>query len=279
MMKPVAIRAVLFDLDDTLWSVVPVIQRAEVLLFDWLAEHAPGVAAAWTVESMRTRRLALMRDEPRYAIDLNGLRHAVLREALHASGEDPAAAELAMEIFVAARNAVSPFDDVLPVLARLREQAGLKLGVVTNGSANLQTIGMAQYFDVCIAAHQFGSAKPDPAIFLAACSALELAPAEVVHVGDDPALDIEGAGKAGLQTVWMQRAELSPPRAMPGHIVPDTTCVNLHELEAWLSERIMWPNAIQGSASATSDTVLEPDPVDPKDSVGPAGAAKPAPAD
>ena len=54
-----AIKAVLFDLDDTLWPIVPVIVRAERLLFDWIREHAPGVAASYSIEEMRARRGAL----------------------------------------------------------------------------------------------------------------------------------------------------------------------------------------------------------------------------
>ncbi|MGI4848800.1 MAG: HAD family hydrolase [Janthinobacterium lividum] len=239
VMTAMPVKAVLFDLDDTLWSVVPVIIRAEQELFDWLEQHVPGVAASWTIDSMRARRMELMKQTPRYAIDLNGLRHAVLCEALLASGEDPGAAQHAMQVFIKARNAVTPFDDVLPVLERLRAGAQVRLGVLTNGTADLQAIGMAHYFDVVIAAHQFGRAKPDPAIFLAACRQLGLAPAQVVYVGDDPALDVEGAKNAGLQTVWMRRADLPSVRSMPEHIVPDAVCATLHELEAWLGQRIM----------------------------------------
>jgi putative hydrolase of the HAD superfamily len=40
--KSPAVKAVLFDLDDTLWPIVPVIARAEQLLFDWLRQNAPA---------------------------------------------------------------------------------------------------------------------------------------------------------------------------------------------------------------------------------------------
>ena len=36
---------VAFDLDDTLWAIEPVLVRAEGLLYDWLRQHAPAVAA------------------------------------------------------------------------------------------------------------------------------------------------------------------------------------------------------------------------------------------
>jgi len=234
------IKAVLFDLDDTLWPIVPVIVRAESLLFDWLAAHAPRVAQQFTIEGLRKRRLALLAENPRYAIDLRALRHAALCEAFSSCGEDAAKVDHAMEVFSEARNSVTPFEDVHPVLARL--QGRVALGSVSNGVADLKAIGMAHYFQASIAAHSFGSAKPDPAIFHAACHALEVAPAEAVYIGDDPVLDVEGAQQAGLQAVWMNRSALQPHRILPDHIEPDAVCTTLYELDEWLTKRIMIPN-------------------------------------
>ena len=39
------IKAITFDLDDTLWDVWPVVERAEQLLHDWLAENERQFAA------------------------------------------------------------------------------------------------------------------------------------------------------------------------------------------------------------------------------------------
>ncbi|MFT5588794.1 MAG: HAD superfamily hydrolase (TIGR01549 family) [Bradyrhizobium sp.] len=232
-MQPAPIKAVLFDLDDTLWPIVPTIIRAENLLFDWLRERAPAVTQDHSIETLRARRMALMQEEPRFRIDLPGLRHAGLTEAFHASGADPVHIDGAMTIFNDARNAVVPYDDVLPALERLAGQVAL--GTISNGSADLAAIGMAGHFRISIAAHQFGSAKPDPAIFHAACAALDVDPAETVYVGDDPLLDVDGAQKAGLRAVWMNRFD----RVLPEHVRPDASCTSLFELEHWLADRIM----------------------------------------
>ena len=232
-----AIKAVLFDLDDTLWPIVPVIMRAERLLFDWIREHAPAVAASYSIDEMRARRVALMKSEPRYAVNLAALRHAVLSEVFVANGENAASVDTAMAIFSAARNQVEPYPDVHPVLSSLSRRVAL--GSVSNGVADLGAIGMAHYFSTSVAAHQFGSAKPDPAIFRAACDALQVAPEEAVYVGDDPLLDVEGAQKAGLRGVWLRRQDLMPAHSMPQHVQPDAVCASLHELEEWLCGHIM----------------------------------------
>jgi putative hydrolase of the HAD superfamily len=225
------IRALLFDLDDTLWPIVPVIQRAEALLFDWLREHAPAIPERYTLAGLRERRVELMAANPRFQYDLWALRHAGLTEAFEACGEDHSKIPHAMALFAEARNQVTLYDDVAASLPRLA--ARMTLGSLTNGGADLQAIGLAHHFKISVAAHTFGSAKPDPAIFHAACDALELAPAQVAYVGDDLRLDVEGAQKAGLAGIWLNRSSAAVP-AVHAHIQPDANLRNLHELESWL---------------------------------------------
>lgn len=232
-MNILPIKAVLFDLDDTLWPIVPVITRAETVLNDWLTTHAPGVTRRFTIESLRVRRAELMTMHPHYRLDLWSLRHAALCEAFVSSGEDITKVDQAMAVFSDARNAVTPFEDVLPGLERLSGKVAL--GTISNGFADLHAIGLAGRFQVSISAHLCGTAKPDPAIFNLACDALRIAPAEAVYVGDDLVLDVEGAQKAGLSAVWMNRFA----RTAPDDIQPDAICATLEELEHWLTGRIM----------------------------------------
>ncbi|HEX2530891.1 MAG TPA: HAD family hydrolase [Burkholderiaceae bacterium] len=231
------VKAVLFDLDDTLWPIVPVIHRAEIVLHDWLATHAPDVAKQFSVEAMRARRMELMAANPRYRIDLSALRHAALSEAFLACGEDVTKVDAAMKNFSQTRNTVTPYEDVLPTLAYL--SSVVKVGSISNGAADLEAIGLARHFHVSIAAHQHGRAKPEASIFHTACDALQVLPAEAVYVGDDPVLDVEGAQRAGLRGIWMKRNGIEPVRTLPDHIRPDAICQTLYELDHWLAGRII----------------------------------------
>ncbi|WP_447122836.1 HAD family hydrolase [Glaciimonas sp. GG7] len=222
------IKAVLFDLDDTLWPIMPVLIRAEQLLFEWLSQHAPGVTRAFTIESLRQRRQTLSATDPLFKINLSALRHAGLTEAFQSVGEDTGKIDAAMALFAKARHEVTLYDDVKPALTRLRHH--LLLGSVSNGFADLDKIGLAQHFRISLAAHSFGCAKPDPAIFHAACDALNVAPEETVYVGDDPLLDVVGARQAGLRSVWINRFG----RTLPTGISADAECTDLVQLEAWL---------------------------------------------
>jgi putative hydrolase of the HAD superfamily len=225
-------KAILFDLDDTLWPIAPAILQAEETLFAWLREHAPRVAERFTIESLRQARLELLARKPEFQLDLGKLRHAGLLDAFQTAGEDVAKVERAMAQFFAARNAVIPYDDVLPGLLHLKNR--MQLGSISNGNADLQTIGLAHHFTVSVAAHQFGVAKPDPAIFLAACRELGVAPADAVYVGDDVLLDVQGAQRAGLRAVWMNRT--GSGAHLEHGVVPDAIVRDFDELIAWLRQ-------------------------------------------
>lgn len=225
------IKAVLFDLDDTLWPIAPVIARAESVLHDWLAMHVPRVAQQFSIEQLRARRLELLALHPHYQINLTELRRAALTEAFAALDENPAHIEDALDVFLEARHQVTLFEDVRPALANLQEC--VLLGSVTNGVTDLELIGLAGYFHSSIAAHSFGGAKPDPAIFHAACDALGVAPEEAVYIGDDPVADIEGAQKAGLRALWLNRFD----QTLPAYIAPHASFRDLHEAHHWIAAR------------------------------------------
>lgn len=226
------IKAVLFDLDDTLWPIVPVIQRAENLMYDWLQRHVPGVAQRVSIDGMRQRRQELMHTDPVYQLDLRRLRQAVLTEAFRDAGEDETLVEHAMAVFSKARNEVELYEDVRPVLGRLK--ARHRLGTISNGVSDLETIGLAHLFDTSVAAWHFGCAKPDPAIFAAACDVLQVTPSEALYVGDDLLLDVQGAQRAGMRAVWLRRPDLGPVVPVDAAVQPDLICASLNELEQWL---------------------------------------------
>lgn len=223
-------KAVLFDLDDTLWPIAPVIVQAEQQLYDWLRVHAPRVAERNTIDSLRQARITLLAQQPEFQLDLGKLRRAGLVAAFAEVGEDESKIEQAMVEFFAARNSVVPYDDVLPGLMRLKGR--VQLGSVSNGNADLKTIGLSHHFRVSVAAHEVGCAKPDAAIFHAACQRLGIDPSEAVYVGDDVLLDVQGAQRAGLRAVWLNR---TASQAHLDHgVQPDAVVPDIHALIDWL---------------------------------------------
>lgn len=198
------VRAISIDLDDTLWPVVPVIARAEQALQDWLSARAPGATALLRDPQTRLAlRHEFVRGQPHLSHDLRAVRRAVIAEALARQGEDPSLVDGAYEAFIAARMEVELYGDARPALEWLC--ARYPVVAVSNGNADVHRVGLGSYFRAALSAQEFGVAKPDPRIFHAAARAVDVAPHQVLHVGDDAALDVVAAAQAGLQTVWVNR--------------------------------------------------------------------------
>ena len=209
------VRAICFDLDNTLWDVWPVIMRAEQRMYDFLAQRYPRVVASMTLEMMRTAREQTAAAHPQMRHDFTFLRKQTLREHAREFGYAEAMAEEAFDAFIQARNEVDLYDDVLPALEQLHRR--YRLFTASNGNADLAKIGLAHFFERTIAARHVGALKPDPAIFHKVIEGTDLQASEVVYVGDDPHLDVEGARGAGMQAIWIDRqgvqwpAEIAPP--------------------------------------------------------------------
>jgi len=225
------LRAICFDLDNTLWDVWPVIRRAEQAMYDFLALRYPRVVAELTVEAMRAAREKTAADYPQMRHDFTFLRKQTLREHAREFGYAEIMVEEAFEAFIQARNEVDLYDDVLPGLERLRTR--YRLFTVSNGNADLGRIGLAHYFERSVAARLAGALKPDPAIFHKAIEGTGLAPAEVAYVGDDPELDVVGARGAGMRAIWINREQADWPVEFPP---PDHCVRSLAELVEWLEQ-------------------------------------------
>jgi FMN hydrolase / 5-amino-6-(5-phospho-D-ribitylamino)uracil phosphatase len=202
------IKAISLDLDDTLWPIWPVIERAEKALLNWLSDHAPMTAAMFaSPTALREIREymsnVMVKQRPELRHDLGAIRKESIRLALYRAKEDPLLAEQAYEVFFAERNRVVLYDDALPALKAMF--ARYPLVSLSNGNAQLDLVGLAAYFKAAISAKEFGHSKPDSRIFVAAARAVGVQPHEVLHIGDDAALDAQGALNVGMQAVWLNR--------------------------------------------------------------------------
>lgn len=228
------IRGITLDLDDTLWPIEPTIQRAERVAHEWLGVRAPAVVAAWSILRLRERRLEIHAARPELRHDFLTIRRLALQEAFRDAGFDDAQSthiiEGMLEVFMAARNEVELYPEVLACLRRLSER--YRIASLSNGNACLVQIGLDHLFHATISAHVHGTSKPDPELFHIACRELGCAPEEVVHLGDDIECDVRGARAAGLRAVWLNRASLP----WVGDDAP-VTVGDLEAFERWLASR------------------------------------------
>jgi putative hydrolase of the HAD superfamily len=219
------IRAIAFDLDDTLWDIEPVMARAERRLLDWLRENCPRIPERFTPEDMRVARMQRAQEEPERAHDFGYLRKTCMMQHARACGYSDDVALQAFEVFYAARNECDVFDDVRPALAQLKSR--FVLGTLSNGNADLGRIGLAHFFSVSLNAVQVGVPKPHPRAFARLAEVLNVEPQELLYVGDDPALDVVGARAAGLRTAWMNRRRTMWPDDLRAADVMVRDCAEL----------------------------------------------------
>jgi putative hydrolase of the HAD superfamily len=212
------IRAISLDLDDTLWPIWPAIERAEIALDQFLHEHAPLTAARFPLPAMRHLREQVVQSHPELAHDFTAQRKLSLKHAFETSGESDDLIEPAFEAFYAARNAITLYEDCLPALQRLA--ARYPLIALTNGNADLERIGIGHFFVGCVSAKHVGVAKPHQPIFDHTRAQLGLPAEQILHVGDDPWLDVEGANAAGFRSAWINRTHaVWPEQIMPAHLI------------------------------------------------------------
>jgi FMN hydrolase / 5-amino-6-(5-phospho-D-ribitylamino)uracil phosphatase len=220
-----SLQAVSFDLDNTLWDVEPVLQRAEQVLRVWLAAHCPRLAARYDDAAIQELRRELAARHPARAHDLTWLRTEALRQCALRTHYPETVAGHAFAVFHEARNQIDPYPDVRPALARLAQR--FPLYALSNGNADVRRVGLGDLFAGAIGAEAAGAAKPDPRIFQALLARAALAPPAVLHVGDDPHSDIAGARRVGMRTAWVNRRGADWPVSVPR---PDLEVRDLAEL-------------------------------------------------
>lgn len=156
-----------------------------------------GEPFSFPLERSREHWLGLYRSCLRRVCD-QGTAERVAR-AVHGRLSSPAGYEL--------------FPDALPALRGLAPAH--RLGIISNWEAWLPELlaglGVAHLFDPVIASGVIGAEKPSARIFAAARDAAGLRPEQIVYVGDSVADDIDGAAKAGMRPVLLDRCGNAPP--------------------------------------------------------------------
>lgn len=233
------IRLVTFDLDDTLWRIEGVIQRAEAKMREWLRERAPNYREPDAAE-LRAIQQALLETHPGIQHDISWRRELMVRAVLERSGYAAAmASKLAAEafaVFLSCRHQVRLLPDAPGVLGRLRRH--YTLAALTNGNADYRRLGLGRYFAFGYRAGAGLASKPAPDMFERALARANVEPEQAVHVGDHPVNDIQGAANAGMATIWARVVpEATAPDALGGVMetpsrAPNATITSLRELPA-----------------------------------------------
>jgi YjjG family noncanonical pyrimidine nucleotidase len=215
------LKAVLFDLDDTLFDhahASSVALRAlherhasDIAFEDFSAKHAEllevyhkrFLGGEYTLDQARAERMMAL--------------FANFGELL----DDEVAWQIAgeyRELHQTNRQLVEGAKELLDDLSK-----EFALGIVTNNStaeqyAKLAHLGIANHFKAVVISEEVGVMKPDAAIYFAALDRLGCEPHEAVMVGDNLHADVLGAQEAGIAAVWFNRFDKTGQTAQTQHL-------------------------------------------------------------
>ncbi len=211
-----AIKLLTFDLDDTLWPCMITIMRTEELLHQWFSKHHPDIVQRYSIKQLRHKRQQLAQTHQHIAHDLTTLRKKSfldLATEMHYSAEqEQQFIHDAFKLYTQERNRVSLYDDVIPTLEILSKH--YQIAAVSNGNADIYRIGLGHLFDFSWSAANAGQQKPHPIVFNSLMANHQLHHSEIIHIGDDPLTDIEGARRSGIRAIWLNRDHIPWPETL-----------------------------------------------------------------
>lgn len=198
------IKAISFDLDDTLYDNWPVLQKAEQAQLAFLHQHVPQSIETTEADWMAVRR-RLAINNPWLCHDIGqwrqqGIYHGLLKLGL-ANSKAKSISREAFDVFYLWRNKIELSTEVHKTLEQLANR--YPLIALTNGNASIEAIGLAGLFKFAIAAGDNGlKQKPHPDMFDVALQRLNIQKHQLLHIGDSMKSDVQGALNAGCSAIW-----------------------------------------------------------------------------
>jgi putative hydrolase of the HAD superfamily len=252
MMNRTPPQGFLFDMDGTLLMSA---QRSDQSWQQVCFQFAPrlGLPAERLFRALRESIAAYRNDiegdaekQRRDRLDPFAVRTETVYAALTHFGKGDAtlAAEMVSAYEVLRDEYLAPVPHAIETLEALRARKE-RLGLLTNGNATYQRRKierhhLAPFFDCILIEEEFGMAKPDPRIYLAALEQLQITPREAWMVGDNLTLDVGAPQQLGIGGIWFDPARRGLPEESSVH--PDHIIHTLPELLDLDEEEATLPN-------------------------------------
>lgn len=225
------IQAILFDIDDTLFSTTAFAQTARRNAIQAMMAH--GLRGK-EEELLKELREVISEFSTNYEHHFDklllrlpraseGINRAILVAAAVGAYHDTKFRELKV------------YDDVAEVLRELRAKTKIRLGIITAGlevkqAEKIVRLGIYEHLDpkAIFISDRIGISKPNVKLYQRACEEMGLAPQEIMYIGDNPENDIFPPKKLGMITCWHRRVtKYSLSASQPQ---PDYQIRNFHEL-------------------------------------------------
>lgn len=229
------IRAITFDLDDTLYDNAEVIRRTKQESLGFLQQYHPGLKDFQEADLQRLRD-QLRAQEPEIYHDVTEWRRRAVELAMMNIGlnADDArrGAKAAMENVAYWRNQIVISQETHRTLASLAEQ--VPLAAITNGNADPYLFGLDRYFAFVLRAGPDGRSKPFADMYRLAAEKFNLPRRQILHVGDDLTTDVAGAVRSGMQACWINLRQSDLMHIDDARLMPHVEISRLASLTALL---------------------------------------------
>lgn len=206
-----SIKAVLFDLDDTLSDRSACWRK----FVDRLAGDAALKLSTTDLDSVH--KMIVKADESGHR-----LKTELFPELAKALPFASTVSAVQLEAFWSATfpSCMVGKDELLETLSTLKKKRKLKLGIVANGPTMIQNqkidaLGIRALIDVVSISEAVGHEKPAREIFDVTLAPLKVLPEQTLFVGDHPEYDIHAAASIGMRTAWMSNGKRWPAKLMP----------------------------------------------------------------
>ena len=234
-------KAISFDLDDNLYNNRPIMQSIEkemtAYFTDKFAQLLPQITGVFNRSFWAPYRLQAIQNNNDIYHDVVCHRYESYRlgflEHKLTNVVATQEAQAALDYFISLRSNFSVPKASIELLESL--SAKYPLVAISNGNVDTKAIGIAHFFKhIYHAGYQVSSdflykgklldskqllrMKPSTDMFDEVCEKLNIAPKELLHVGDCGVADIQGALNAGCQSAWLSKYDVGKPLKQVPHI-------------------------------------------------------------
>jgi len=203
------IKCVIFDLDDTLCDYKGAMENAKQSVNIHLKKANIDTCIFWKIYHELEPSLFKKFTEKKITKDMYRLkRYSDVLEILSVKNT-----ELSLKLndiyMKKANNEINLFEDVVPLLEKLKEQ-NIDTALLTNGPVDgqrqkIKALGLEEFISSIYISEEIGFAKPDNNAFNYVLNTMKLEPANVLVIGDSLEYDIEGAKRAQIKGVLIDR--------------------------------------------------------------------------
>jgi len=224
------VRAVLFDLDDTLYPEIEFVHSGFRAVAAAMAETFGGTPEAVAAALERT-----LEAEGRGAV----FDRALARRNAWSEGR----VLRALWIYRTHAPSISLWPSAVRVLERLR-RSGIRTGVLTDGMGSVQrrkieALGLDALVDAVVCSDELGPGrgKPHGAGYVVLLETLGIGPRDAAYVGNDAAKDFVWPNRSGMLSVELRRPGFAPLEVPETHRAKRIVS-SLDELEATVAEAL-----------------------------------------